>query len=95
MKVTIVELLCTPTGPSGDEQGLYTGSEHPVTIHRQFGLGSMIGDIAGCPVYHAQGWQLGYRANVMLCPDEKLAVIVVGNRGQNERFPDANDKAMP
>ncbi len=81
-----VALLWTPTGATGDEQGLYTGNEHSARIHLQYGLGGYMGDIAGCPVYHVFGLQLGYRASVMLCPDEELAVIVMGNRGQNERL---------
>ena len=81
-----VALLWTPTGPAGDERGLYTGIERSARVHQQFGLGGYMGDIAGCPVYHIFGMQLGYRANVMLCPDENLAVLVMGNRGQNERL---------
>ncbi len=81
-----VALLWTPTGPAGDERGLYTGIERSARVHQQFGLGGYMGDIAGCPVYHIFGMQLGYRANVMLCPDENLAVLVMGIRGQNERL---------
>jgi len=81
-----VALLWTPTGATSMELGLYTGRERWVRIHMQYGLGGYMGDIAGCPVYHIFGMQLGYRANVMLCADEKLAVIVMGNRGQNERL---------
>ena len=81
-----VARLWMPTGPAGDERGLYTGIERSVRMHVQYGLGGYMGDIAGCPVYHVFGMQHGYRANVMLCPDEKVAVIVMGNRGQNERL---------
>lgn len=81
-----VARLWMPTGPAGDERGLYTGIERPVRMHMQYGLGGYMGDIAGCPVYHVFGMQHGYRANVALCPDEKLAVLVMGNRGQNERL---------
>ncbi len=88
-----VALLWTPSGETlSFTKTWYSGKEFPVTIHMQFGLGSMVGDIAGCLVYHVQGYQLGYRANVMLCPDEKLAVMVMGNRGQNERMEYADDE---
>ncbi len=81
-----VALLWTQTGATGVEQGLYTGTERSARIHLKYGLGGYMGDVDGCPVYHIFGMQHGYRADVMLCPDEQLAVMVLGNRGQNERL---------
>ena len=88
-----VKLLSARSGAALDPIQQYTwGYEHPAHLYVGYGMGSFIDEIEGCSVYHLFGLQLGYRANIMLCPDQKLGVVLMGNRGQNERLTPGGDE---
>jgi hypothetical protein len=88
-----VALLWTSTGAIPNIMNTMAwGFEHPVWIYGHYGIGGFIDDIAGHPRYHLDGVQLGYRADFMLCPDQKIGIIVMGDRGKNERFSYGSDE---
>lgn len=89
---SVVAMMTRSGSTDPNLSGWETGIEHPVKIYQEYGEGGFLGEIDGHKVYHMDGWQHGYRADVMLAPDQNLAIILLGDRGQNELVGYASDE---
>ncbi len=62
--------------PFGD---FLLGSIYPTAMFAEDGMGWFVNEIAGHHVVHAYGGERGYQSDIMLCPDQDLAVVAMGN----------------
>lgn len=62
--------------PFGDFE---LGYRYPTQIFAQDGMGWFVSELLGHPIVHAYGGERGYQSDIMLAPDDNLAVIALGN----------------